>query len=592
MSRPVIALILFPVLAVLINWPYLNAGFSLDDILIYNAFQEDPLNFSRWGGVWSGKSFHHFDNLWWRDADTVASFWRPIPSLILEASFRIFDRNAVPLHLLSILLHGFVSTALYFLVRRLANSHMLALLAALFFVAGEDHGLTVGWIATFTDLLCVQFIILTILAHIDWLQRRRILSLVGSLLSLIFAMGCKETAVIAPVAIVLLTLFMPTGSEHGESGWSEFRKQTGNVVRDRLSWLPALLVLITYLIVYKLWNLGVMNNLLYTDPISDPGKYFANLALYLPTFWLATFSSIPIWPTILWPVLYVTYALLGLVIFLAWLAALWQFRTRALVQWAFALYLVSLLPQVCVDASERGLYFPMIPACILLASVTLTIGPLARRMDRPLNIKSRWTSFVGWLAIVGILGLGALQAISSPLGTAAFLRSPAREMSTAQPYIEQEQPEHVIILNASGMWLSLYTQDYVEYLSGQKHNVWLLSAAYGDFSLERDRDASFVIRTDRVGWLSSFIARVIRTEPVFEPGHRHERELFTAIVEDVTKDGSDVLSVRFDFNRPLDDPGLLFLRWNGEAFEPMDIASLDVGETVELADTSDFLETS
>ena len=58
----------------------------------------------------------------------------------------------------------------------------------------------------------------------------------------------------------------------------------------------------------------------------------------------------------------------------------------------------------------------------------------------------------------------------------------------------------------------------------------------------------------------------------------------------MTEDNSDALAVRFELYKPLDYPGWLFLRWNGESFEPLDITELDIGETVELADTSDILK--
>ena len=67
----------------------------------------------------------------------------------------------------------------------------------------------------------------------------------------------------------------------------------------------------------------------------------------------------------------------------------------------------------------------------------------------------------------------------------------------------------------------------------------------------------------------------------------YERDLLTATVVEKTADGRDLLAVRFRLDRPLGDPDLLFLRWDGEAFRPIDLAALPTGERVELADTSD-----
>ena len=40
-------------------------------------------------------------------------------------------------------------------------------------------------------------------------------------------------------------------------------------------------------------------------------------------------------------------------------------------------------------------------------------------------------------------------------------------------------------------------------------------------------------------------------------------------------------------NRPLDDPGILFVQWDGRTFRPIDLAALSAGQSVTLADTSD-----
>ena len=71
-------------------------------------------------------------------------------------------------------------------------------------------------------------------------------------------------------------------------------------------------------------------------------------------------------------------------------------------------------------------------------------------------------------------------------------------------------------------------------------------------------------------------------------GRVYDTDLFQATLLELTPDGSDVLAVRFDLKPPLDDPSLLFLYWNGREFEPLDLASLAPGASLELADTSDI----
>lgn len=587
-SRSVFALVGLPVLAFLFNWPYLTGGFQADDIIFLNLLEQDPLPFSRWRGLWSTDDLPAFNNLWWKDPDFGGSFWRPLPSIVIEGSINLFGKNAFPLHFTSIVLHACVAVSLYLLVRALSSRHGLALLAGLFFVACEDHSMGVGWIATITDLLCVQFILLALLAHAGWLRRRRPVDLVFSLVLLAAAMACKETAAIAPVAMVLLTFFMPTGSDNGDFPWPKLGQRMARAIKDPLSWLPALLILFAYLAMYKGLRLGSMNSLMYMDPLAYPRDYLAHIVLHLPVMWLATLSPIPPSAAMFFPESLLPMALVGIAAFAAWLAALYPFRHRALALWALALYLVALLPQMGTDASERGLYFPMIPASILLAFAVLTIAPLARRTIPKPPPTPRWTRLAGWTAVLGILVPGIILSAIMPWTYLPSLSKPERELRTALPHIEEHQPEHILILNTSGFMLTLYTWDILNNLTDEPQDVWLLSAANGIFSLQRSGEAAFVIRTDRSGWLTNMFARLTRTEPELNPERRYEKPPFTASFLELTEDGSDVLAVQFELNRSLDDAGWLFLRWDGEGFEPLDIAAFELGETVALADTSDL----
>lgn len=589
--RPAFALVLLPLLAMVFNWPYLTAGFSGDDLMFLNVLEQDPLPFSRWRGIWSMNDLPFMDHLWWKDwKDPGESgvFWRPIPSLVIECSIRLFGKCAFPLHLLSVLLHGGVSVGLYMLVRNLTGRHGWALLAGLFFVACEDHSMAVGWIAAFPDLPCVFFILLSFLCHVHWLRERRAAALIGSLAALAVAMACKETAAVAPAALVLLTFFAPFGSAKFDFAWRKLRDRILRVIRDPLSWLPSILVLAAYLGLYRAMGLGSINTLVYISPLADPVEYLTHMVPNLPVFWLGTFSPVPPFITMMLPRALPILAVLGLLIFLAWLAALWPFRHRSLILWALITYLAALLPQLGTDASERGLYLPMIPASILMAGVAITIGPLVRRIDPRPILPSCWTRFMGWTAMLGVLIPGALLSALMPWLYLPGFCKPERELRTALPILEQRQPEHVLILNTSGFLLTIYTWDTLNFLSDRPQDVWILSSAHGVFKLERTGNSSFEIRTDRSGWLDNFFARIFRTEPRLREGRRYETALFSATLKELNKAGTDVLAVRFELNRPLDHPGWLFLRWTGESFAPLDIKQLSIGETTELADTSDL----
>ena len=585
-KRPVFGILLLFCTSLIIFWPYLQGGFQADDIILYNIIKQDPLPFSRWLGVWSCDDTACFANTWWADPDFGGTFWRPIPSLILEGSIHIFGRNAFPLHLFSILLHGAVASMLFLLVGRLTTRYWLGLIAGLFFVVCEDHSMTVGWITTMTDLLCTLFILLAFYSHLEWLRDRKNIWLAGSLIALILALASKESAAVAPLGMVLLTFLMPKGAD-GDLADGNLKKRLVDGFRDYLSSVPQLLLMATYLVFYKLIPLGTMNSLLYYDPISKPMTYLSHLWVNLPVMWLGTFTLVPPWYLMYDPGKATLFAAAGLLIFIAWVIALWPFRNRAVAVWAFILYLVALLPQLGTDASERGLYFPMVSASILIAIVAASIKPIADHSRTLVSATTRWTRFMGWAALIGLFTLSVYYSQTLPLLMADELERPGKELSTAIRHIEEYQPEHIVLLNTSGMGIGLYAGDMINYLMDEPQDIWVLSSAEGINTIERTGNSSFIIRANRSGWLSNVFARMLRTSEAIEIGDTYDNGLFTATIIETNEAGNDVLAVSFEFRVPLDDPGTLFMRWTGRAFEPIDLASLPPGEVTPLRDPID-----
>ena len=85
----------------------------------------------------------------------------------------------------------------------------------------------------------------------------------------------------------------------------------------------------------------------------------------------------------------------------------------------------------------------------------------------------------------------------------------------------------------------------------------------GVVSVERVGERSFVIRADRKGWLTNFFAAIFRAAGPAGIREVYERDLLTATVVEKTADGRDLLVVRFRLDRPLADPDLLYLQWDG-----------------------------
>jgi hypothetical protein len=587
--KPWVIVVALFALALLLNLPYLWGGFQGDDLLFVGLLREDPLRFSHWMGMWSVDDIEMFHSLWWRDPDFAASFWRPLPSLIIEGSIRLFGENPFPLHLLSLLLHGAVAAILFLVVRRITGDHLVAALSGFLFVTCEDHSLGIGWISTVTDLMCVLGILGALWAHVVWLQERKPSALALSLLALALAFVSKESAATAPLALALLTFLVPRGREEGEpSVWRDLGTRVRSVLRDPLSWAPAMVLLVVYLGAYKGLGLGQMNNLMYNDPFGQPLAYMAWGSLYLPVLWLATLTPMTPSLALFVPASLVPLAVLGAIAFACALLAWWPFRHRPIAVWAFATWTLALLPQLGTDPSERAMYFPFAAASILLALLLAGVLPAAWR--KASDVLPRASRLGGWYVALGIALPGLLLSATMPNEYRKSLQLPEKEALTALPHIRDHHPDHVVALNTSGMFVTFYVGGALAFEEGGPVDVRLLSSCNGVLSVERVDEDSIVIRTDRPGWLSNLFARAVRTVPHLEMGRTYERDLFTAVLLETTPDGSDALAVRFDMALPLDDPRVLFLSWNGESFEPIDLLGLPVGERIPLWDSSNVWE--
>lgn len=578
-ARPIF--FIFLLLSLALNFRYLWGGFQNDDFMFLNLLRQDPVPHSRWTGFWSlpVSQYPSLTSLWWADGDMGGGFLRPIPSLVFEASIRVFGERASPLHLLSLLLHGLVGFVTYLLFARSGADRRVAFLAGALFVVCEDHSMGIGWIATITDMLCVAFLMLSLLAHLRWRRTRAAADLLLFLLPLTLAFGSKESAAIAPVLILLLEFWVVEDRNTAPGVAGHLR----SFLRRWPVWSPALAAMLVYLGLYRAIGPEPMHNLMYLDPRVQPLAYLRHLVLHLPVMIVGAVTAIPPSVTMFEPRALPWMAALGAALLGLLLVGLWPSRREGLVRWSFAAFLLMLLPQMGTDASERLLYLPMVPASYFLASLAVTIRVPRSSPASPPILTRAW----GWSIVVGLLGLGTLSSAVMPWLMVHSLQKPEKDILTSLEIVRERHPELLLILNTSGPFVTFYPQPLYEYHLERQQPTRVLSSLSGKMTLERVAERSIVLRTDRPGWLSNMFARIVRTEERLTPDRRYSNETFDATLLELSPDGRDVLAVRFDFHHSFDDPSILFLSWNGERFLPVDLGRLPREKSVVLADTSD-----
>lgn len=139
-------------------------------------------------------------------------FVRPIVVLTYVVDFTVWGLNPVGYHLTNVLLHTLnavlVGALTAALLRALGSEvkREIPALAAVAFLALACHTESVAWISGRTDLVASVFMLLALLAHVTSLETRRRSFMMFSLAAFALALLSKESAVVFPAVVAVLTL--------------------------------------------------------------------------------------------------------------------------------------------------------------------------------------------------------------------------------------------------------------------------------------------------------------------------------------------------------------------------------------------------
>lgn len=144
------------------------------------------------------------------------SYYRPLVTLSFMAEYHVFGLNAFWYNLDNVLLHIVNSLCVFILMLRLWNDRTTALWVCLLFAIHPVQWEAVSNVSGRSILLNTLFIVTAFILFIDFCKRGRMIFLLGSVVSFILALLCKESAAIFPVVILLYLFFFPN---EGKRPW-------------------------------------------------------------------------------------------------------------------------------------------------------------------------------------------------------------------------------------------------------------------------------------------------------------------------------------------------------------------------------------
>ncbi len=255
-----------PLLAVLLALPSLGAGFFADDYVqiarlegwsVYGGSRLDLYNFVPRDPAALARLHHQGVVPWFTAPDLHLAFFRPLSSALMWLDHTLWGRAALPYHVHTLLWYAALLVTATLLLRRVLPAGLVTL-ALVLFCLDDAHAMAAGWVAARNASVACALGLLGLLAHIRWRQQRW---WPGALLApLAFALGLGASE----MAVGMLMYLFAWEVVHQRRGWWQ-------------ALAPAAMLLLVYVVVYRLTDSGARASGGYLDPAGDPAGFLRAL---------------------------------------------------------------------------------------------------------------------------------------------------------------------------------------------------------------------------------------------------------------------------------------------------------------------------
>jgi hypothetical protein len=164
--------------------------------LYANYFVGDDFTWLRWAQNCCGDTVNYF-------TQANGFFYRPGTKLYFSLMYSGFWLNQTMYHLVSIILHFAVSIFLFFILRKVLKDYWLSIICVALFIILSVHHEDIFWISSIGFLFNAFFALIALLTYIFYVERKRIIYLIVSLVSIVICFLFHEVGVVVPLLIIL-----------------------------------------------------------------------------------------------------------------------------------------------------------------------------------------------------------------------------------------------------------------------------------------------------------------------------------------------------------------------------------------------------
>jgi hypothetical protein len=489
---------------------------------------------------------------WWTDLHVRMAFLRPLTSATHALDHALWPERAQPMLLQNFLWLALLLVVAWRFYRRFIDIRWLAVLALALYAVDDARGPAVGWIAGRNTLIAPVLAIPALLAHDRWRRNGWHAGAWLGPLAFVLALGAGEASLAIAGYLVSHALWLDQGP------W-----------RARVRALaPYAGVVVAWRLVYGALGYGVVGSGIYHDPAAQPLTFAADAAKRVPLLLLGQLG-LP------WSDAGTLYPLMGAAVMPAMVA----FAVVFLI--AVGLACGRLLRH---DPTARFFATGMVLAALPVAS-TLPADRLLGFVG--LGGMGLVAQFLGAaLFRRELLGAGALRRASGVVVAAAmvlvhvvlappFLFVRSKSMGTIGAIFDRADrgiPSDAAVTARTVILVTTPSDAFCGYIPLTRaarrqprpaHLYWL-ATAIKPVTIERVDDRTLRVAPDG-GFLRYQVDQMLRTPE--RPFNRGERIALTGVtIEIETLAGGRPLTVLARFNRPLDDPSLVWRRWEGRTY--------------------------
>jgi hypothetical protein len=554
------------VIAFLVTLPALGMGFVLDDWAqrgvvrgtLHHTTRFDLFSFATSERGVRELMGHGFP--WFTAKELRLRFIRPLSSALIVLDTEVFGDTAWPQHLHSSLWYVALVAVALALYRKVLPE--VAIMAAVLFALDDSHTTPAAWLANRNAMVSVLFVWFGLHAHLEWRTAGKAWAAPASALAYGLGLSAGESAVSAMAYVVAFELV------HSEGHPRRLRSTMMGLV-------PALVVLGSYGVVYKVTGAGARAGATYVDPIAEPinflvgagPRFLGNVGMQafgLPDLWLILPSTRE--------VLIAAGAAGLLLLALAWRRWAPSGDDRTALRWLLLGAVGAMIPGLAT-----------FPATRLLTPASLGLAPVIAVLLRGAWRDRGAARALGLAWLVGAFVLQPLTAwLTMPLG----LRSIASRSADAIRDLHLSGQERVVMVSTSEFAPAVFGTALIDELRMPAPASWSIwSMAPLAVSLRRIAEGELELGVEGGRMVDSVFEQNFRGE-TYPMRIGDQVELVGQRLTVLSVDAGHATSVRIELTRPVGD--FTFVWWNGDTLERLELPR--VGEQRVLPRTDTILE--